>query len=93
MSIAECREVLRNAGLANDVSLTLARKANAEIIALMVAKSAVFGVDLLNTGHLSSWANRDLPAGYSIVAPSEDVPREAPRKDGKQFRISISLDD
>jgi hypothetical protein len=78
-------------GLAPDLTLFIARESEAEIIAMMIAKSAVFAVDLLNTGALRTWATRELPSDWSLVGPDVDIPR-ASRNDAQvQYRISIEL--
>jgi hypothetical protein len=79
-------------GLARDVTLVLEREADAEFVGIVIAKSIIFGVDLLNTGRLEAWMTRELPKGSHIVAATDDVPREGARNDGKSFRITLDVD-
>lgn len=78
-------------GFAPDLLLYLGRHKEAEIAAIMVAKAAVFAVDLADTGQLSAWAAKELPAGHQIVGADVDVPREPKAKNAKRYRISIEL--
>jgi hypothetical protein len=80
-------------GLARELSLGLAQEKEAEIVIIGIADAAVFAVDLLNTGKLAAWAKQELPAGVGIVDASEDVPRESPRDDGREYRLLICLDE
>ena len=80
-------------GLARELSLGLAQEKEAEIVTIGIADAAVFAVDLLNTGKLAAWAKRELPSGVRVVDAADDVPRESPRNDGREYRLSICLDE
>lgn len=79
-------------GIRRDCALVLPREPGAEIVAIALTGNSIFAVDLVDSGKLEAWAAKDLPAGWTTVRESEDVPRESGGPDGKQFRMSIYLD-
>lgn len=79
-------------GIAPDLMLYLARHSGAEIVALGIAKAAIFAVDLFASNRLGTWAENELPPGYSLIGVEKDLPREARQKDARQYRLSIEID-
>lgn len=80
-------------GLTRDLTLSLTQEEEPEIVIIGVADAAMFAVDPLNTGKLAAWAKRELPPGSTFVDASDDVPRESPRKAGREYRLSICIDE
>lgn len=80
-------------GLAPDLLLYLARHETSEIVSMLIGKAAAFAVDLLQTGELAKWAEKDLPPGHEIVGADVDPPRESRNRPATQYRLSIDLSD
>jgi hypothetical protein len=59
----------------------------------LVAKAAVFGVDLRGVGSLEGLASTQFPVGAKVVGANEHIPRTQKQKSSRRYRITIEMDE